>query len=415
MNINRKRPIIDDFENDKVSRRSFTPGWTEAIENDDYHSLPIKTLDGKVVQVKRSQAKSKLKTIDDDKENNIEDIKIDSKSDVDTRYETSNGRNPNSNIVVYERAMKVIREYPTHEVRSIISTICTNISADPEASLLKKKSINSMNTTTDEITEYGIKELFEFLKQNENTEISEVAMLSILLVFKDIIPNYRIRQTSNTNAHQSDTLSENVKLKKETKRLMDYETNLLQLYQHYLNILESKVASGLGSVKKPFDNNHNDSRVSLGLSALRCQCQLLRSVSHFNYRSQLLTSVVTRCIQPNEEIVTLCSSTLSNIFQNDNDGDISYEIVRLMSSTLTTYHYEVPEKFIECLSHVKVYVHADKADALRKLVKKGKRKRKRSPDEVEKELMEADALKDKSLVQKNQVNCLKEICMIYFR
>jgi len=61
----------------------------------------------------------------------------------------------------------------------------------------------------------------------------KLAMVSLLTVFKDIIPGYAIRATSEKE--------QGVKLSKEVKKLREYEEGLLKYYQRYLQILEETV------------------------------------------------------------------------------------------------------------------------------------------------------------------------------
>lgn len=154
---------------------------------------------------------------------------------------------------------------------------------------------------------------------------------------------------------------------------------------------------------------------NLGLSALRCQCELLKWLSYFNFRGSLINSVVIRAAQCNEDVSSLCSQTLNHIFSNDKDFELSYETVCIIAKVLVAFKFDASVGIISCLKTLKITVHADDAKSIRLKSKKERRKRKRSQDDVEKQLMEGNAIADKTLKQRFQVDTLQEVAMIYFR
>jgi hypothetical protein len=247
-------------------------------------------------------------------------------------------------------------------------------------------------------------DLFNVLKSTDAQEF-EMAMLSGLLVFKDICPSYRIRSVEEYDKE--------VQLKKDTKNLKDFELSLLGAYQKYLKIIEGKIHRGLGHPKK--DISEWGLVEKLGLSALRCQCELLRSLSHFNFRSQLVESIAARATQPNSDVSTLCCTTLSNLLSSDHHGDLSYEIVQSISKALAACKYApTSEGCLRCLNHAKMTVHADDSKDVHRKAKMQRKKRKNG-DEVELGLLESSATADLSNKKRFQADCLHEVCLVYFR
>ena len=251
-------------------------------------------------------------------------------------------------------ATKFLDAINTDNARNIIGDICTTITADPEKSFKKKRDFLEDGETP----AYNFADLLTVLS-HPNKLVVELAMLSCLLAFKDILPGYRIRPT---NEAEKDVL-----LKKETKRLRDYENAILGAYQRYLKFLDTRIVSGLRNPKKAV--NDWDVEAKLGLSALRCQCELLRAVPHFNYRTLLLNAVVSRAAQPENEVSDVCCSTLEHLFKSDNNGEASYEAVRLIGQVIMASKYDVPAGLIKVLSAVKLRVHADQAKGVRRKVK----------------------------------------------
>jgi hypothetical protein len=238
-----------------------------------------------------------------------------------------------------------------------------------------------------------------------------MAMLSTLVIFKDIIPSYRIRAGD-------DVISKEIQLKKGTKKIKDYETALLQAYQFYLKFLETTVNNGLGNVKKDISDKlgfGGEAIAKLGLSALRCQCELLRKVSHFNMRTNILSSVINRASQPCDSINRICCETLTNLFLNDVEGEVSYETVCLMAKFFMSVKYDISAQLLRVLESCKLLVHANDAKGLRKAQKKERKKRKKAGDDVDANLLEGNGGNQKSNIKRFQADSLAEVVLIYFR
>jgi hypothetical protein len=297
---------------------------------------------------------------------------------------------------------RFLKSISIHNAKMIIGNICNVITADPEKSLRKHRTDESNND--DDPPEYKMSDLLSIL-QHPNLQVLELAMLSCVLVFKDIIPGYRIRALT--------AAEKDAQVKKETKRLRDYENAILGAYQQFLNILHKMVADGLKNPKKVLPEW--DSAAKLGLSALRCQCELLRAAPHFNCRAALLASIVTRAAQPDEEINRVCCGALEVLFKHDTEGEASFEAVRLVGKVLAACKYDVPTGIIQVLSVVKLRVHADEAKKVRRKAKSDRRKKRKDGDDVEAALMEADANPERSHALRFQADSLQELCLIYFR
>jgi hypothetical protein len=294
---------------------------------------------------------------------------------------------------------KFLDSITIYNAKNIIGDICTTITSDPEKSFRKKREISG--DTDDKV--YNFSDLLSLLGHS-NMQIVELAMLSCLLAFKDVLPGYRIRPASDAD--------KDVIFKKETKRLRDYENAILGAYQRYLKFLDGKVA-GLKNPKKEI--SVWDLEAKVGLSALRCQCELLRAVPYFNYRTLLLNSIIVRSSQPEKEITEVCCGTLDHLFKGDMEGEASFEAVRLIGKVIMACKYDVPAGLLRVLSAVKLRVHADAAKGVRRKAKQERRKRKRDVDDVESAMLEANPLPEKSNILRFQADSLHEICLIFFR
>ena len=289
------------------------------------------------------------------------------------------------------------------QLQARIADICTSITENPARSL--KRQLDDTDGGAENGV-YRMADLFDVLTSLPgHSKILEMAMLSALLVFKDICPGYRIRPPEETDKA--------VQLKKETKKMQDFEFALLGAYQRYLKFLENKVSSGLGNPRKALGEWTPEAR--FGLSALRCQCEVLARLPHFNFRTSVLTSVVARAGQPSEEVSSMCCATLASMFKKDLEGEASLDAVHLLAKLLVVAKYDVPPALIRTLEHVRLRVHADESKWIHQKAKQERRKRKKSGDEVQIGLLESSAVADKSIAQKFQADALHEICLIYFR
>jgi hypothetical protein len=402
---------------EEINRDSFTPGWTKSLSQQE--GLPIKR-GGKIVRVTKDNTKSKSNS--DDEDENTDDEESDDDDDDETGEVKTKPIVNDSEFVIdtavdietenldKEREIKIkqsstmkFNAKSSQSLRGIqqkLADICTAITVNPERSLKRKVEVTEGGERI-----YRFVDLFEMLNSND-VQIFEMAMLSALLVFKDICPGYRIRPQA-----ESDT---GVTLKKETRALRDFELALLAAYKKYLVILDEKVQLGLGNARK--DTSDWGVVQKLGLSALRCMCELVRSLSHFNFKSLLLATLVTRGAQPCPEVSALCCETITHVLVGDSQGETSYEIVRLIAKVLVTNKFSVPHLIVRCLEKVKMAVHADDSKNVHRRAKRERRKRKKTGgDEVELGLLESKATNDDSAKKRFQADALTEVQLIYFR
>lgn len=107
-------------------------------------------------------------------------------------------------------------------------------------------------------------------------------------MFKDIVPGYRIR--SLTDKEKQEKVSQLV------QRTRDYEQGLVAVYQSYLQILEQDIK---GTLFESFDHSRDltmaaQAKSNLAETALECLCSLLEELPHFNFRINLMSSIVAQ-------------------------------------------------------------------------------------------------------------------------
>jgi nucleolar complex protein 3 len=103
-------------------------------------------------------------------------------------------------------------ELRREEARAAMAAAAQAVLADPEAAAPRQ-----------------LRALLALLR-DPDAHVARLAMLSLLAVFRDVLPAYRIRPPPN-EADQQQLVS------KEVRRVWDYEAALLQAYQQYLKAL----------------------------------------------------------------------------------------------------------------------------------------------------------------------------------
>lgn len=244
-----------------------------------------------------------------------------------------------------------------------------------------------------------VKQLLQIASYEQDEYISQLGILSLLAVFRDLIPSYRIRLP--TAAEMS------VKVSLETKRLWDYERALLTHYQQYLSLLERTWKKNKGQTAAP-------SR--LMVTSMLCMCELLKTAFHFNFRSNLL-SIVLRQINNGqcEEVSNGCCSAIEHIFANDSQGEVALEATRVLSKAIKDRGFKVRPNVLRTFLRLPLRVHVDEAEAAKLATQAKKRKRDKELKEIDKELAEGSATVDKILLARCQSDTLQSVTLTYFR
>ncbi|EMC98952.1 hypothetical protein BAUCODRAFT_31228 [Baudoinia panamericana UAMH 10762] len=247
--------------------------------------------------------------------------------------------------------------------------------------------------------------------ESENVTITKLAMGTQLAVFKDIVPGYRIRPLSKDDLQ--------AKVSKDVKQLRTFEQTLLAGYKDYVHVL-SKLCG----------NQH------LSGVAINCVATLLTSLPHFNCRNDLIAVIVqklgSRTLAPE---APRCLSALEQLFQEDEEGHASLEVVSQLTKMMKGKDYHIHESVLNVFLHLRLlseFIHKASTTGVdkdeepsqmpKKLSKKDrefrtKRERKlvKERKQVEKEMKEADAVVSYEERDKNQAETLKLVFVAYFR
>ncbi|XP_064602722.1 nucleolar complex protein 3 homolog isoform X2 [Liolophura sinensis] len=277
-----------------------------------------------------------------------------------------------------------------------------------EKLLERKQTIACLASAVMQNPEDNMKKLKELrlMLHEEDSDVfitvRKLAMVSMMELFKDIIPGYRIRPHMDVKL---------VKLKQETRSLQDYETSLLNNYRLYLEYLESVAKGGKGQVKgrqkhgRKRENGASvdmteDTSKAMSEIAVQCLCQMLVNHPHFNYRNNIIAVLIPLMCKKSDQIVRLISRLLKN---RDNNVD-----------------RKVLDTFLS-LRIKEVFKGED--DTQKKLMRKEKmlkwsrreRKRQKQMEKLEKELLETKATENKKAQLKLHTEVIQAVFLTYFR
>jgi nucleolar complex protein 3 len=105
---------------------------------------------------------------------------------------------------------------PLAEIKESLANIASSILEDPEKNVAE------------------LKNLLKFCSDSR-PEVMQLSLLTLLAVFRDIIPGYRIRKLSEEELA--------AQVSKEVRRLRNFEETLLSHYQAYLQTIEAIIKS----------------------------------------------------------------------------------------------------------------------------------------------------------------------------
>ncbi|KAL7088307.1 hypothetical protein ACP275_13G120100 [Erythranthe tilingii] len=186
-----------------------------------------------------------------------------------------------------------------------LAALGTSLLADPESNIK------------------NIKEMLEISK-DEDSAIVMLGLKSLVAVFKDIIPGYRIRLPTEKE--------QEMKVSKDVKKMRFFESTLLSAYKAYVQKL---VALQQQTVYK---------RV-----AVRCLCTLLEALPHFNFRESLLAAVVKNISSQDDVVRKFCCATIKSLFTDNgkHGGEATVEAVKMIAELVKAYNCQLHPDSIE--------------------------------------------------------------------
>lgn len=368
--------------------------------------LPIKTSKGLVTRVIEEDVDYEAEA---QKKKKLEEMTVmekDAESEKESEDETesihSAPHHLNTEKPITTAQLLACRQEVLQQRKFRIGILCSGLLENPEG---RMKSF---------------KPLLDFMEEpNPEVKITvrKLATVSLLEVFKDLLPSYYIKVLD----------VENVILKKATLQLRRFEQDLLKNYKLYLTKLE-KLASCLMR-RKGDTRKFSQQEVQLGEVAVQCMADLLVTHPYFNYSVNLSQYLVTFLDNHSPTVRDISKVAIKKLFKDDKRGEISLEIVRRINGLVKKREHNVHADVLEVLLYLRikdVNLDKEKEDELQqkkfkgrkmKLLSMSKKERKRDKKlkELEGELQETKAEENKQKKQQHLTEVVKVVFMIYFR
>ncbi|XP_025949967.2 nucleolar complex protein 3 homolog [Dromaius novaehollandiae] len=376
--------VIDKYE--KMPRRMQTEPEKELI-----HLLPIKDKGGIIPQ---TVEKPVLNVAQDEEEEDTEEMEV------------AEDSNEEPLPVLTPEEMAAQRRRKLQERKIHIAALASAILSDPENNIKKLKELRAM-----------------LMEQDPNVAVivRKLVMVSLMEIFKDIAPSYKIRPL--TEAEKA------TKVKKETQKLREFEEGLVSQYKFYLENLEQTVKDW--KQRKLKKSNVISLKAYKGLAeiAVKCLCELLVTLPHFNFHNNIIVLIVPLMNDTSKMISELCFEAVKKLFKQDKLGFASLGVVKVISGLVKGRNYNVRPEVLKVFLHLRIKEVELKKDSediapkkkfmtykeKRKNLSRMQRKWKKAEEKLERELLEAEASESKEKKLKLHTETLNIVFLTYFR
>ncbi|KAG7590682.1 CCAAT-binding factor [Arabidopsis suecica] len=363
----RVKTVEDKYEEERSKKKTLQEEKRNGeILVDPVDVLPVKTLDGKL-HYRTESKKSKLAEAETDE---AEKDVLDDENILNKSQRREKAKKSKREAKKHEKDFpnEILQEEETPQA-ALLAEVKEELSA-AETFENKKNKLAELGMLLLSDPEANIKSLKEMLDicKDENTKIVKLGLLSLLAVFKDIIPGYRIRLPTEKELE--------MKISKEVKKTRFYESTLLKAYKKLIRFEKLSVYNQIAN---------------------RCLCTLLEAVPHFNYRDNLLIAVVRNISSPDEVVRRLCCSTIRSLFSNEgkHGGELTVQAVRLIADHVKAHNCQLHPNAIEVFMSIRFDEDIGKRDKEDEHNKKYKKNNKRKAQEEQNQVQENERKKSK--------------------
>ncbi|KAI0545706.1 CBF/Mak21 family-domain-containing protein [Xylaria curta] len=249
--------------------------------------------------------------------------------------------------------------------------------------------------------------------ESKTPAIVTLSLVTRMAIYKDLIPGYRIRPSSEDGAGGE-------RLSKEARTIRTFEQALVSGYQAYVKELARYAKARQGDAG-------GDGIASI---AMMCASSLLTTHPHFNFSSDLINILVWKLSsRRTDKDFDKALSALITLFTEDDEGRPSFEVVTTLCQMMKAKNYLVHESVISLFLHLRLLsefsgkASTDSVDLpmesrkKQKRVFRTKRERKQLKEEkaLQKDMDRADANVLHEERDRMQSECLKAVFATYFR
>ncbi|XP_037610618.1 nucleolar complex protein 3 homolog isoform X1 [Sebastes umbrosus] len=359
------------------------------------HLLPIKDRRGLVPQSVERVIKKEEEEEEEEEEEAADEL------------EDAEGAEPESGFPALTADQREkIRVTKINEKKMNIARLGSAVMSDPYSNIKRVKELRGMLMEADPSVAVTIRKL---------------VMVSLMEIFKDVAPTYRIRPLTPEEKA--------AKVKKDTQQLRDFEEGLVSQYKFYLEDLEQTVKDWKQKKKKRSQAVAFQSYLGLAQVAVRCLTELLLALPHFNFHNNIIVVLAPLMNDSDKQVSGMCCDAFRNLFHQDKEGGPSLAAVRVISGLVKRLSYNVRPEVLRTLLSLRikeVQMKKDLEDTApkkkfmnnkekKKNLSRMQRKWKKAEEALQKELLEAEATENKEKKIKLHTETLNIVFLIYFR
>lgn len=278
-----------------------------AEEKEMRELLPIKTKDGIIPRSTEVLKKVPEKM----EESEVEEVEVDeagpdedADSDQDILESLEKDAAAVAKSAVSTADLLAERQHMVEELTYKIGVLCSGILEKPEE---KIRNLSTLMNLIEETNKEGRVNL---------PSIRKLAILSMVEIFKDIVPEYRVGIV-DLEAQQ---------VRKQTLQRVSYENNLLTFYRKFLTKCEH-MASKVKLNSNKFSNERATSQeLVFAEIAIQAMCDLLVEHQYFNYGQNIAQFLVAFMDSYNENIRRMLFRAFTTIFKTDKRMDLTQHV-----------------------------------------------------------------------------------------
>ncbi|KAJ2781969.1 hypothetical protein GGI15_003060 [Coemansia interrupta] len=326
--------------------RSFGEGGRKAMKEST--KLPIKTADGRLVDVESSEEEAdeeeasdsepEAESADEGASESESDDESESGSESESeagRKQAAHGDNDDGGDAVAEelstapdRASMTRKQYITAQ-QNRLAALADAVMQNPEGSSRALRLLGAISDDAD-------------------SKVRQLGLLTQLAVFRDIVPGYRIRELT--------AVEKQAKVRREVRMQRQHEERLVRSYSAYLQQLFSATRRAL----KVFGDASAD--VATGTVATRALGELVNAHPHFNFRRDILAALVDVYVQPTARVrleafapMAQCARlAVLRLFREDASGEYSRDAVVLATRRIKRLSFRVDGSALRPWQHLRL-------------------------------------------------------------
>jgi nucleolar complex protein 3 len=178
------------------------------------------------------------------------------------------------------------------------------------------------------------------LINDPDLKIAKLAIASLALLFKDIVPGYKIREITKQERETA--------VSKAVKSVRAFEGCLLHNYQRFLQCVET-IARG-----NVHNKASNKQKLGLRVTCARALCSLLEPLCHFNFAANLCKAVVSKLTSPHADIANACRECIASFFASNRSLDIILAAVKQIAEGIKSHMHDVSPELLQVLLQLKL-------------------------------------------------------------